>query len=108
MRIMSVFGIAAALFAGAAIAQAPEVIHGRVQSVSAEQLTLITENGTTFMRLAPGATVGLVKPAAAGESKPAETVGKLSDVELGDEVNVTVTRSPEGMPIASRINVEKS
>jgi hypothetical protein len=94
-----------------AIAQTPpERILGRVQAVNTEQIVLVTENGTTFIKMTPQASVSLVKAGeAAAPQKPdaaAGTPGKLSDVELGSAASVSVTRTSDGTPVASRIVVE--
>jgi|GEM_PF-6887273 len=112
MRLLTIL---AALAATVPLAQAgaqagPELIHGRVQAINAEQLTLVTENGTTFIKLTPDATVALATPTPGDQAKSggATKPGKLSDVELGAEVTALVTRDGQGLPIASRINLDEA
>lgn len=105
--------VATMALASMASAQAGlERINGRVQAVSAEQIVLVTENGTTFIKMTPQATVSVVRPGQA-DGRPADgdaaaegAPGKLSDVELGSVASVTVTRTGDGLPVASRIVVE--
>lgn len=114
MRMQWILGLAALSASAVCHPAAAEEEHivGRVQAVNADQIVLITENGTTFIKLTAGATVAVVKPGQAGAQPkegagaPDAKPGKLSDVELGSTASVSVTRATDGLPVGSQIVVE--
>ena len=97
MRLNMAFGlaaIAAATWIGSATAQPrPELIRGRVQAITADQLTLITENGTTLIKIAPGATVSLIKPST------------LADIKSGSFIGTTNVPTGDGMGQSTEVHI---